>query len=352
MSMAELGLVRAAAPRAAPAPRTATNPARGWLLSPWLDRLVVANLAWPLLALLVTLAWADGPLGFAQLYFISSPHRWITLVLVFGDRTKFRAQPARFATVGVALLVAGAALVALSPLHPRAASSLTLLMMLDYVWNAWHFGAQHGGIARIYGRTSGVEMSEAEIAFEKQAIRALVLWVFLRLAVSTGVDGPYGTDLGALGHWIGWLDPVLVVPALVVLAREWRRAPRSVGGRLPYLTSAIAIYLAQLAAIRSGADGLAAALFFAAAVFHAGEYLAICHWATRKKTEGAWKHPAARGASGVLAFMAVVGVANAVVGTHWASAWALLTLLVSLLHYGYDGMIWRSPKKPSPARAG
>lgn len=338
----------AVAPRAARRDRTA--PA-GWLFSPSVDRLLLANLAWPVVAVLATVAWADGPLSFTQLYFISSPHRWITLVLVFGDRTKYQAQPKRFAGVGVGLLVVGGALVLLSPMYPRASSSLTLLMMLDYVWNSWHFGAQHAGIARIYGRSSGIAMTERQIEFERMAIRVLVMWMFFRLAMSLGVDSPYAADLGSLDRWAGYLDPVVAAPAVLVLVREWRR-PRAGGGRRAYLTSAIGIYLAQLAAVALGADGAAQGLFFAAAVYHASEYLAVCHWATRKKVDGVWRHPAARGVAGVVVFIVVVGAANALVGTRWIYAWSLVTLLVSLLHYGYDGMIWRSPKKPAEATAG
>jgi hypothetical protein len=46
----------------------------------------------------------------------------------------------------------------------------------------------------------------------------------------------------------------------------------------------------------------------------------------------------------------VLGLAAYLVSSQWAYTWALATLLVSLLHYAYDGMIWRA--RPAPARAG
>jgi hypothetical protein len=69
----------------------------------------------------------------------------------------------------------------------------------------------------------------------------------------------------------------------------------------------------------------------------------------RKKSTGIWRYQLARTGLCLIVFMAVIGVANLLLNRQSAYAWALVTLLVSLLHYGYDGIIWKSrPPKPKP----
>src|SRR5207302_8576879 len=170
------------------------KPLKRWLVGPWFDLLFLANLAWPvavLLALLRPLGETDA-LSFFQVYFLSTPHRWITLVLVFCDSERFWKEPAKFGGLGLALILLGLALVAVAGFVPFAAGSLMLLMMLDYVWNAWHFAAQHAGIARIYGRMARPEQSIEHAEFEKMALRTLVLWVFFRFAIHIAAYSAYG----------------------------------------------------------------------------------------------------------------------------------------------------------------
>src|SRR5688500_2706334 len=69
---------RSAAAVVAGSPRAA----RGWLLGPWFDLFFIANLAWPLV-LLAPLGESFGGhsgLQFWQVYYITTPHRWITLI--------------------------------------------------------------------------------------------------------------------------------------------------------------------------------------------------------------------------------------------------------------------------------
>src|ERR1043166_5910338 len=166
-----------AAPVLAPSPANApSTSARTWLVSPWFDLLFLANLAWPIAVFAYFLRPSDsGVVDFVslfQVYFLSTPHRWITLVMVFCDSDRFWKHPARFGGLGIAMIGLGLALVGLADVLPAyATNSLLLLMMLDYVWNAWHFASQHAGIARIYGRTVRSEQSLPHAEFEKMAIR-------------------------------------------------------------------------------------------------------------------------------------------------------------------------------------
>ena len=333
---------------------TAAAPAKTvkrWLVGPWFDLFFLANLAWPIAAALYFLRSPDpadqfDSLVLFQMYFLSTPHRWITLVLVFCDSDRFWKEPAKFGGIGLGLLVLAAALIAVAGFVPHATSSLTILMMVDYVWNAWHFASQHAGISRIYGRTTRPEQTLPHAEFEKMAIRTLVLWVFFRFAVHMAIHSEFGAGVAWIGPWLPWLDPLALVPAVIFLAREISVFRPQCLGRLCYVGSVVAIYAAQLLAIRLGNIPWMMAFFFAGAIFHAVEYLAICNWSVQKRTTGIWSYQISRTGIALFAFMAVLGAANWLVNVQSLYAWQLMTLLVSLLHYAYDGIIWRA--KPAP----
>jgi hypothetical protein len=341
------------APR--PSSPPALKPAAGWLVSPLFDLLFMANLAWPAIVLLALrdLPWINQPISFLQVYFISTPHRWITLMLVFGDRERFAKEPLRFGGIGLALVALGLALVAVGEYWPGLQHPLVLLMMLDYVWNAWHFASQHAGISRIYGRMSRPELSDRATAFEKMAIRTLVLWVFFRLAMFMASTRDF-TAAETVRSWLpimDWIDPFFLIAPLVLLVRELIAYRSNHLGRVVYISSVTLLYGIQLGAIHLQQQAWMNALFLAGAVFHAIEYLAICNWSVRKKTTGLWRYQLSRTGLGVLVFMAVLGLANWLIDRESGYAWAMITLLVSLLHYGYDGMIWKSRPKQKPAAA-
>lgn len=340
-------------------PAAAVKPVKAWLVGPWFDLLFLANIAWPAAVLLYFLrpAETEGPdvLSLFQVYFLSTPHRWITLILVFCDSDRFWKEPAKFGGLAVGLIGLGLALVAAAAFIPEhtarasaVTSSLVLLMMLDYVWNAWHFAAQHAGISRIYGRTARPEQSLPHAEFEKTALRVLVLWVFFRFAVHMASVSAYAGSVEWLTPWLGFIDPLALVPAAVLLYREWTALRRQTLGRLGYMSSVIALYTAQLIAIRVQSGPWMMAFFFAGAVFHAVEYLAICNWAVQKRSSGIWRYQITRTGLALFVFMALIGAVNYFVNAQSVYAWYLITLLVSLLHYAYDGIIWRAKPAPKP----
>jgi hypothetical protein len=339
------------------APLPATKSAKAWLVGPWFDLVFLANLAWPLAALLYFARQLssteplaqDESIVLFQTYFLSTPHRWITLVLVFCDSDRFWKEPVKYGGLGIGMVALGLALVAVASFVPFATTSLTLLMMLDYVWNAWHFGSQHAGISRIYGRVSRPDQPAEHGEFEKMAIRVLVLWVFFRLAIQLASASQYGDNVSWLTPWLQWVDPIVYIPTVVLFAREIVSFRSESLGRLLYLLSVVALYSAQLIAIRLDSFAWMTAFFFAGAIFHAVEYLAICNWSVQKRTTGIWNYQITRTGLAVIVFMAVLGAANWLINAQSVYAWQLITLLVSLLHYAYDGLIWKA--KPAPAKA-
>jgi hypothetical protein len=353
------------APPAFTATTAAAKPVKTWLVGPWFDLLFLANLAWPVAVLLYFLRPVDaqGPdvLSFFQVYFLSTPHRWITLVLVFCDSERFWKEPAKFGGLAAGLVALGLALVGTAAFLPELAalvgvsanaltSSLVLLMMLDYIWNAWHFAAQHAGISRIYGRTTRPEQSLPHAEFEKTALRVLVLWVFFRFAVHMASISEYSGGVEWMVPWLGFIDPFALILPAILLYREAMAFRGQCIGRFCYMASVIALYTAQLLAIRLESGPWMMAFFFAGAVFHAVEYLAICNWSVQKRTTGIWRYQITRTGLALVVFMLLIGGVNYLVNAQSIYAWALITLLVSLLHYAYDGIIWRAKPAPVPAK--
>lgn len=316
-----------------PAARGGPPAARGWLVGPWFDALLVANVAWPLIALAqVGESFAGrGGLQFWQLYYVTTPHRWVTLVLVFADRDRFRRRRGAFLAVAAAVVVAclGVRL---------TTGALTCLLAVDYVWNAWHFAAQHHGVYRVYGRLGGTPPGPG-LAAEKWVMRGFLLYVILRVAGATWSD-PAAEGYLRAGDWVAALLPVWLI------ARDLRQPRGESPGRTLYLVSVCALYLSLLGAVHERRPGLVLSLATASALFHAVEYLALVSWAVRARHAAA---PDRLGLLGYLAprwgvtlavFVLVIGAGGWLMDREYLELWLTVNVVVAFLHYAYDGMIW------------
>lgn len=327
-----------ASPRARLTERAA--PTSGWLVHPVYDLLLVANVLWPLL---IWLGSAEGfgrrdGLLFWQVYFITTPHRWITLLLVFGDRQRFRTRRGLF--VGIAVAV-----VAVTLGVRFGTGSLTCLLAIDYLWNAWHFSAQHHGVARLYSRQSPGQV--AEPSWEKWAFRLFLLYVIFRVAGTTWSQE-------TLEHGLARFDFVVLVVPVVLLVRAARAPFALEGGGLVYRASVCALYLGMLWAVHERQPGLVLAFATASALFHATEYLAVVGWTLHRKRG---KATAALGLLGwiiprwvlmMAVFLMVLGVGGYWLDQRWLEAWLTINVVVAFLHYAYDGLIWRRSVSASP----
>jgi hypothetical protein len=242
-------------------------------VGPWYDSLLIANVAWPLL-----LCWQIGEdfsgragLQFWQVYFLTVPHRWITLGLVFLDREQFGKRPRVFLLIAtaIALFCVGIRL---------TTGALTCLLTIDYLWNAWHFASQHHGIYRIYSRRGAVDgdaVPGTPIAAEKWVMRLFLLYVILRVAVATW-QYPQIERVMFVADWVALAVPVWLV------VRQLTAMPRTIGGAI-YLVSVCVLYSSLLLAVHFNRPGLTLSLATASAVFHATEYLALVSWSVRSK---------------------------------------------------------------------
>src|SRR5262245_61746605 len=77
-----------------------------WLISPATDLVFVANLWWlAAFAVLIVPTGLFPNLEFWQVYFLTTPHRWLTILLVLMDPDRRRNRGARMVGYAAVLLV-------------------------------------------------------------------------------------------------------------------------------------------------------------------------------------------------------------------------------------------------------
>src|SRR5262249_25772683 len=72
-------------PAGAPESNGSVGVPTGWIVAPAFDLLLIANLSWPFLLLPGLSTRTETAVDFWQVYFLSLPHRWLTLILVALD---------------------------------------------------------------------------------------------------------------------------------------------------------------------------------------------------------------------------------------------------------------------------
>jgi hypothetical protein len=292
---------------------------------------LILNVAWPLVVWLQVFAGMsihDETL-FWQVYFVTTPHRWITLAYVFLDREQMRSRGPLL--IGIFLTALGACGMA-----TLATGTLTCLLTVDYLWNVWHFAAQHHGIFRIYSRGQGRSTATA-LAIERWTFRGIVLYVSARVAGGTWA----WPQLDQALRQADWLVLGVALALLVsVIARQHFRMTTSLG----YLVSVLSLYGGMLLAVNQQQPSLVLAFATAAALFHALEYLGVVTWSLQKKSgaEHGWLSRLALQAGGiVVAFALVLGSGAWLVDNYWSGGWLFLNVAAAFTHYAFDGLIWR-----------
>lgn len=316
---------------------------RGWVVSPAFDMLFLANVAWPLLLLPGFATRTDTAIDFWQIYFLTLPHRWITLVLVAADPDRRAAQSRRLVVVAVlfAVLVVGAFL---------GTGAFLCLALVDYIWNAWHFGSQHAGVLRMYSRKVG----GGSEWLERWGVRGFVTYGALRAA---GWATGWVEANAAYLPWLKTLDLVVLVVPVVLILTNLRGATRERAGKLAYLGSVCALYAGFILSLRCGWAGWVVVFAAAGSMFHAVEYLAVVtHYARRRESVGSAGRFRALARYWVL-FLGVYVLALGSLGV-WmtrpdnglAVLWQGLNLWAAFVHYAFDGMIWKL-RRPETATA-
>lgn len=303
-----------------------------WIVRPAFDLFFLANLWWPLVGLAGWwLGETESWFGFWQVYFLTTPHRWLTLLLVLTDRDRRAGRGGWLLGIaaGSAIAVAGVA---------WSTGGLVCLALVDYLWNAWHFGSQHAGIARMYARKGGERASPAQT----WGLRLLTFYASLRLAGwSTG--WLEAADVGR--WWLMVLDSSAACACLAALLLAMKNVEWQQTGRLAYVGSVAGIYLALLVAINAGQPLLVAGLVAASAAMHAVEYLAIVtFYAERRRTTGSaglFRRMAGHWSLLLGLYVVVLGTMAFVTDQRLGLWWLGINLWGAFIHYAYDGMIWK-----------
>lgn len=320
---------------------TAGRPAGGWIVSPLFDLLFLANLGW-LLALLPGFVADDGTVHveFWQIYFLTTPHRWITLFLVAFDPDRREGRNWLFVSLA---LVAAAAVAGIW----LTTGAFTCLLLIDYVWNSWHFAAQHFGVLRMYSRKAG----GGRPLLERYGFRTFIFYVLARTAGwSTGWLEDSESGL-ALLHTLDMA--ALAVPAVLLVAAFLDHGLRQ-PGRLIYLASVCGLYAGLLWALRERHTVLIKSLTVAGAAFHASEYLAIVtHYAWRREhtgSAGLFRTMAGRWLTLLAGYAVLLGLFGVMIERELLVLWQGLNLWAAFLHYTFDGLIWKL-RRTETARA-
>jgi hypothetical protein len=257
----------------------------------------------------------------------------------------FRRHPLRFVLVPLVLWAA---------LRTWLWLAVASLVVATF-WDVWHSGAQTFGLARIYERNAGNPPA---------AGRRLDFWLNQLLYAGPILGGATMLDhfesfqsfeqVGAAAlarvpvfmtsthrYWAwGVLAGGTAFVAVYVFAyvRLWRR-----GHAVSWLKLWLVASTGLCSVYTWGFNSFGEA-FFIMNLFHAVQYLALV-WATEGRRLCARTGLARHGigvALGLVLFAAVVlayGVAAALVDTSRRNLWAV-TMVVSLMHFWYDGFIW------------
>jgi hypothetical protein len=313
-----------------------------WIRSPAFDLLVISNVLWPLLLLPGFSSTQDTAVDFWQLYFLTLPHRWMTMFLVAIDPD--RRQSLQWQLLASALLLA-----ALVWGVELGTGTLLCLGALDYIWNGWHFASQHAGVLRIYAKKTSDGNSGGGMAWlERWGVRGFITYVILRTAGMTLWGGIPQMQASHIGSWLEWLDVVMLGFPIALWMTNLRDVRVERLGKVIYLSSVMLLYSGYLLAFRSDEAPWILCFATAAAMFHAVEYLAIVsHYAMRRENHGSsgpMQWFAKQWVAVLIGFMLVTGALGWWLthsGAAAASVWQTWNLWAALTHYTWDGWIWK-----------
>lgn len=307
------------------ASETSRKPAGLWIFDARTDLLYVANLYWPLL-LIPSLVVTDrqGPLDFLQTYFLSTPHRWITLFLVLADSSRRGKNTLKMVWLAVAMAIG------IGIVHGRF-GYLICLLWLDFVWNAWHFAAQHAGVLAIYARKSGHVLPNAV----KWSMRLTLTTVIVMVPMDNYMSSDLGKSFALMAA-----GGMLAMSFLYLQSRVRHSIPANC-----YFLSVFGLYGGIFCCGMASLHTASNALFFGASLFHAVEYLAVVsRYVISKESAGAFITGLPRTLPWNFrlgGYLLGCGSALMYIQSNWPELSAAVNLWAAFLHYAFDGWIWK-----------
>jgi tetratricopeptide (TPR) repeat protein len=331
-------------------------------MKPWiLDRardlgLMIAAPIWiaPLVMAIAALT-GDRAVNTVVMAIGSTGHHLPGMIRAYGDRALFKRFRARFVA---APLVLGALCIGFS------AGGLHGIMFIAFVWGIWHALMQTYGFARIYGAKSGAgdrTAARLDLALLAAWFGAAVVWSPLRLGylidmgATCGVPFPPAWLVRAVKLAAAGAAAAATVAWLLGAARRWTAARPGLA-RVALMAGSIGFW--WFANVRVRHPLLGAPLF---EVFHDVQYLAIVWAFNRRRGEAAPKElrtlarglfgPGAAALGGYVAAVIGYGALALVEPTGaFGDFWNGLFAASQLLHFYYDGFIWkvREPEIAAP----
>lgn len=342
-------------------PPAPTAVASRWIVKPGFDLPLV--LLTPLLALPLLWLWrerrGDEAVYAAVMSFGALGHHLPGMLRAYGDRALFRRYRARFLLAPLFLVLVCAGF-QIAGLHGLAVIALG--------WGIWHGWMQTFGFARIYDAKCGsFARTTARIDFALCAA-----WFAGAVAISpqrtaqvlealarAGVPLPSAAAVDA-ARALAWLSIALTSGAYVVWSlREARAARAPSAQKHVLLASTFALWWVATQHVPSLLFGLA--LF---EVFHDVQYLAIVWAFNRRRAENASSGALTRflfrgGALGAGLYVGLVFAYGALgplaeqAGEERVREALIGALLASqLLHFYFDGFLWKVREQPTRASLG
>jgi hypothetical protein len=353
-----------------------------WLVGPVFDSICVAWAWVPFYVFVALVLGIDGEwsgegtepgLGLAILLAlgISYVHRHYTFLLVYGDAPTFAARVRAYTLVPAALFVGLAAVLLLQgdarvQLFGNKLRPWMLVLIVTGAWNIWHTIMQRHGITRIYaGKAGGGLQTRAHarrdlaLLWSAAALTA-VLTAMFRGSTFAGIGNARRLlrVIDPLAHGaVGWTILVAVVSATLWVGARWlkfeRAATLTLAQRIPRLNFMLST--AGLLAVFVVHGPVTGYLCFGVA--HAIEYVFFFHVFGQRKFAGRPADElglAGRALARPLLWGPVIAVVLAGVfvllkDQRGSEPYLVYYTATSLLHFLYDGWIWKV-RKPEVAR--
>ncbi len=310
----------------------------------------------PLMALGLGLMLSQTPLNGDDVYdgdnwleiglsiFIMS-HLFIVIFRSHGNGAIFRLHPFRFTAVPLLALVA----------MGFSTWALVIGSVIATFWDVYHSSLQTFGLGRIYDKLAGNDPTVGRrlditlnfyIYAGPIAAGATLMHHVNDFSEFEKVNSFFFTEIPAYVEFnsgiLSWLVIGTGAPFLVYYILAYWRLARA-GHRISY-QKVLLLFLTGVCSIYAWGFNPFGMAFFIMNVFHAWQYFALIWWSERKTlTRLVSREGRARAEAAALTLLLGTGLAYGLVAGLYSgdNSWIVSAfLVVSLMHFWYDGFIW------------
>lgn len=292
------------------------------------------------------------------------PHYAVTYQLIWRERARARSSYLWLLAstpIAVALVFYAAFFN-----HPL----IGLLNRVYLTWSAYHYAAQHFGVASMYQAREKRALAPTEKRAVQVGFVAVALYIMLLLNMQHGLGDGTVFAGASRGSAFGLMLPAAAYPFAVAVAAigvvayaigealHKKRTGAGLGREARLLFAANFAWFVLPYVHLPGAKGpwigesVATWLPYAQPFFHCAQYLAVCGW--RARTTGGIKpvyYFMTLVAIGLLLFEAGTYGIGALARLDEAQAILLVPAVINIHHFFLDGLMWKAKRKPAAASA-